>query len=96
MLGTGGNEVADTYINEHHQARQFAQDFLAANPDTHIAVVSHGGIRLTLDRSGSEHAERVCTDCQHDIPGSCAASEWGEDGYLGWPDEPCYQAKEAA
>lgn len=88
--------MADTYINEQRQARQFAQDFLAANPDTQIAVVSHGGIRLTLDRSGSECVERVCTGCQHDIPGSCAASALGEDGYRHFPEEPCYQAKEAA
>jgi hypothetical protein len=88
--------MAEAYINEQRHARQFAQDFLAANPEAHMAVIAHGGIRLTLDRSGNEHAERVCTGCKHDIPGSCAASEWNEDGYLGWPEEPCYQAKEAA
>jgi hypothetical protein len=88
--------MAEAYINEHRQARQFAQDFLAANPDTHMTVVTHGGVRLTLDRSGNESVDRVCTGCAHDIPGSCAASERNEDGYLRWPEEPCYQAKEAA
>jgi hypothetical protein len=88
--------MAETYINEHRQARLYAQDFLAANPHQQVAIVSHGGIRVRLDRSGNESVDRVCTGCKHDIPGSCAASEWGEDGYLGWPEEPCYQAKEAA
>jgi len=88
--------MAEAYINEQRQARQFAQEFLAANPQTFKAVITHAGLRLTLDRAGSEQVDRVCTDCKHDIPGSCAASKWGDDGYLGWPEEPCYQAKEAA
>lgn len=88
--------MAEAYINEQRQARQFAQDFLAANPKTQLAIVSHGGIRLTLDRAGYEHAARVCTDCRHDIPGSCAASTRDQAGYLKWPEEPCYQPKEAA
>lgn len=88
--------MAEAYINEQRQARLFAEDFLAANPDTHMAVVTHGGIRLTLDRAGSEQVDRVCTDCAHDIPGNCAASAMGEDGYMHFPEEPCYQAKEAS
>ena len=88
--------MAEAYLNEQRQARQFAQDFLAANPDVHVAVVAHGGIRLTLDRSGSVYAQRVCTDCRHDIPADCAARAVGEDGYLNWPEEPCYQPKEGA
>lgn len=88
--------MAEAYINEQRQARQFAQDFLAANPKTQLAIVSHGGIRLTLDRAGHEHAARVCTDCRNDIPGDCAARTVGDDGYMHWPDEPCYQPKEAA
>lgn len=88
--------MAEAYINEHRQARLYAQDFLAANPQTQMAVVAHGGVRLTLDRSGVEHVDRVCTGCVNDIPGSCAALTRDEAGYLKWPDEPCYQAKEAA
>ena len=88
--------MAEAYINEQRQARLFAEDFLAANPDTHMAVVTHGGIRLTLDRAGSEHVDRVCTDCAHDIPGNCGASTLGDDGYMHFPEEPCYQAKGAA
>jgi hypothetical protein len=88
--------MAEAYINEHRQARLFAEDFLAANPQTHVAIISHGGIRLRLDRTGSEQVDRVCTDCKHDIPGNCAASSMGDDGYMHFPEEPCYQAKEAA
>lgn len=88
--------MAEAYINEHRQARLFAEDFLAANPKTNMAVIAHAGVRLTLDRSGNEHVDRVCTGCAHDIPGSCAASTRDEAGYLKWPEEPCYQAKEAA
>jgi hypothetical protein len=61
-----------------------------------MAIVAHGGVRLTLDRSGNESVDRVCTGCAHDIPGNCAASALGEDGYMHFPEEPCYQAKEAA
>lgn len=88
--------MAEAYINEHRQARLFAEDFLAANPRTDRVSISHGGVRVTLDRSGNEHVDRVCTGCTHDIPGSCAASTRDESGYLKWPEEPCYQAKEAA
>ena len=88
--------MSETYINAQRQARLYAQDFLTANPQTHMAVIAHGGIRITLDRSGNEYVERVCTGCAHDIPGSCAASTRDEAGYLKWPEEPCYQAKEAA
>lgn len=88
--------MAEAYINEHRQARLFAEDFLAANPKTHMAIVAHGGVRLTLDRSGVERVDRVCTGCAYDIPGSCAASTRDDAGYLKWPEEPCYQPKEAA
>lgn len=88
--------MSEAYINEHRQARLFAEDFLAANPRTDRVSISHGGVRVTLDRSGNEHVDRVCTGCAHDIPGSCAASTRDEAGYLEWPEEPCYQAKEAA
>ncbi|MDP3124572.1 MAG: hypothetical protein Q8M84_02965 [Thiobacillus sp.] len=88
--------MAEAYINEHRQARQFAQDFLAANPKQHMAIITHAGLRLTLDQSGFERVDRVCTDCKNDIPGNCAASSLGEDGYMHFPEEPCYQAKEAA
>lgn len=88
--------MAEAYINEHRQARLFAVDFLAANPQAHMAVIAHGGVRVTLDRSGNESVDRVCTGCANDIPGSCAASTRDEAGYLKWPEEPCYQAKEAA
>lgn len=88
--------MAEAYINEHRQARLFAEDFLAANPKAHAATITHAGIRLTLDASGRERVDRVCTDCANDIPGSCAASTRDEAGYLKWPEEPCYQAKEAA
>lgn len=88
--------MAEAYINEHRQARQFAQDFLAANPGTRMTVVTHGGVRLTLDRSGNESVDRVCTGCAHDILGNRAASSLGDDGYMHFPEEPCYQAKEAA
>lgn len=87
--------MSETYINQQRQARLYAQDFLAANPDTHVAVVTHGGIRLTLDRAGYEHAARVCTGCAHDIPGNCAASAMGEDGYMHFPEEPCFQHEDA-
>ncbi len=88
--------MAEAYINEHRQARLFAEDFLAANPNANSVSVALGGIRLSLDKAGVEHVDRVCTGCAHDIPGSCAASTRDEAGYLKWPDEPCYQAKEAA
>jgi hypothetical protein len=88
--------MAEAYINEQRQARLFAADFLAANPQCHIAVVAHAGVRVTLDRCGNESVDRVCTDCAHDIPGNCAASVLGGDGYMHFPEEPCYQAKEAA
>lgn len=88
--------MAEAYINEHRQARLFAEDFLAANPKQHTAIVTHAGLRLMLDQSGFERVDRVCTDCTHDIPGNCAASALGEDGYMYFPEEPCYRAKEAA
>jgi hypothetical protein len=84
------------YENEINAARVLARDVLAANPDFESAAVTHGGIRLTLWRDGRQHAVRVCTDCRHDMPGDCAARSVGEDGYLHFPEEPCYQAKEAA
>lgn len=79
--------MAETYINEQRQARLYAQDFLAANPTQHRVTIDHGGVRLTLDRAGSESVNRSCQGCANDIPGSCAAQ---------FPEEPCYQAKEAA
>lgn len=88
--------MAEDYTNAQRQARLYAQDFMAANPRTDRVSISHGGVRVTLDRSGNEHVDRVCTGCAHDIPGSCAASTLGEDGYMHFPEEPCYQAKEAA
>lgn len=88
--------MAEAYINEHRLARQYAQDFLAASPKAQMASVSHGGIRVTLDRAGVENVQRVCIGCRNDIPGSCAASTRGDDGYLHFPEEPCYQAKAAA
>lgn len=88
--------MSETYINQQRQARLYAQDFLVANPRQQVAIVSHGGIRVRLDRSGNESVDRVCTGCRHDIPGSCAASSRDEAGYLTWPEEPCYRAKEAA
>lgn len=88
--------MAEAYINERRQARLYAQDFLAASPCADRVSVSCGGIRLTLDKSGCESVDRVCTGCAHDIPGSCAASTRDEAGYLKWPEEPCYTAKEAA
>lgn len=88
--------MAETYINAQRQAHLYAQDFLAANPRADRVSVSHCGIRLSLDKAGVESVDRVCTGCTHDIPGSCAASKHDESGYLKWPEEPCYQAKEAA
>lgn len=88
--------MSETYINAQRQARLYAQDFLAANPRADRVSVTHGGIRLTLDKCGNESTDRACTGCAHDIPGSCAASTRDEAGYLKWPEEPCYQAKEAA
>lgn len=88
--------MAETYINAQRQARLYAQDFLAANPRQQAAIVSHGGVRVRLDRAGNEDVQRVCTACAHDIPGSCAASTRDEYGYLTWPAEPCYTPKEAA
>ena len=41
--------MAETYINEHRQARLYAQDFMAANPN--CSRVGVGG--LYLDRSGN-------------------------------------------
>lgn len=41
--------MAEAYINEHRQARLFAEDFLAANPACNRVGV--GG--LYLDRSGN-------------------------------------------
>ena len=88
--------MAEAYINEQRQARLYAQDFLAANPRADRVSVSGGGIRLSLDRSGVEHTDRVCIGCAHDIPGSCAASTRDDYGYLTWPEEPCYRAKVGA
>jgi hypothetical protein len=84
------------YENAIRAARLFAKDVLVANPELNTATVTHAGIRLTIDAAGVEQVDRVCTDCKHDIPGDCAASTLGEDGYLHFPEEPCYQAKEAA
>ena len=88
--------MAEAYINAQRQARLYAQDFMAASPAADMVTVSHGGVRVTLDRSGNESVDRVCTGCAHDIPGSCAASTRDEAGYLKWPEEPCYSAKGAA
>lgn len=88
--------MSEAYINEQRQARLYAQDFLAANPRADRVSVSSGGIRLSLDRSGVEHTERVCIGCAHDIPGYCAAATRGEDGDIRAPEEPCYRAKETA
>lgn len=43
-----------TYTDAHAQARKRAQDFLAANPRAHMAIISHAGVRLTMDASGNE------------------------------------------
>lgn len=84
------------YENEINAARILAKDMLAANPGKAMATAEHGGIRVHLYRNASEHVVRICTDCRHDIPGSCAAATRDDHGYLVFPEEPCYQAKEAA
>ena len=79
--------MAETYINAQRQARLYAQDFLAANPKQQAAIVSHGGVRVRLDRAGDEQVQRVCTGCAHDIREGCAAQ---------FPPEPCFTARAAA
>lgn len=88
--------MAEDYINAQRQARAIAQDFLAANPRADQVSVSHGGVRLTIDKNGREHADRVCTGCAHDLPGNCAAATRDSHGYVRFPEEPCFQSLEAA
>lgn len=47
--------MAEEFIEARRQARLFAADFLAANQDKNLAIVEHGGIRLSLSRSGFEY-----------------------------------------
>lgn len=35
-------------------------------------------------------ADHPCTGCMYDMPGDCATRVPGEDGYLHFPEEPCF------